>query len=218
MQLFGERANLIARGALVFGFILLFGGGGALYYVFSRSPFMTRAQQVVPQPVPFSHMHHVRGIGLDCRYCHTTVESAADASVPATQICMNCHTDIWANSPMLAEDRRSWSENRPLRWTRVHDLAGFVYFNHSVHVANGFGCSTCHGRLDLMPLTRTNQALFMAWCIDCHLAPERNIRPREEVFDMAWTPPPDQIERGKKLMVDYQIRPGGRIDCVTCHR
>ncbi len=218
MQLFHERVNLIARASLILLGVAVVGGGGALYYIFTQSPYMTRAGQVVAQPVPFSHKHHVEGVGLDCRYCHTSVETEAFAGIPATQICMNCHTDIWANSPMLAEDRRSWADNRPIHWKRVYDVADFVYFNHSIHVSKGIGCSTCHGRIDEMPLTKENQALVMSWCIGCHRDPEKYIRPEDKVFDMTWTPPADQPERGRQLVQAYQIRTTGLTDCVTCHR
>ena len=217
MQLFHERDNLIARASLVLLVLLIAGGGGAAYYVFTASPWVSRAGQVIAQPVPFSHKHHVDGVGLDCRYCHASVETSAFAGVPPTQICMNCHTDIWVNSPMLAEDRQSWATDRPIHWNRVYDLADFVYFNHSIHIAKGIGCVSCHGRVDRMPLTEKQASLRMAWCLDCHRDPAPNLRPRDAVFDMAWRRGPD-TPSAATLVRENHVDTAGLTDCSVCHR
>src|SRR5262249_46164795 len=138
------------------------------------------------QPVPFSHRHHVGGIGLDCRYCHTTVEVSSFAGIPPTKTCMNCHSQIWTNSAMLEPVRESFRSGKSIEWNRVHHLAGFVYFDHSIHVKKGVGCVTCHGRVDQMPLTWQESSLQMEWCLGCHRNPERFVRPREQVFSMDW--------------------------------
>src|SRR5262249_1818151 len=157
------------------------------------------------QPVPFSHEHHVAGLGLDCRYCHTTVETSSFANIPATKICMNCHSEMWAASPTLAPVRESYRSGRSIAWTRVHDLPGFVYFNHSIHVQKGIGCSTCHGRVDRMPLMWQEASLRMEWCLGCHRNPERYVRPQEKVFEMSYQAPPDQEALGSTLVKQYHI-------------
>jgi hypothetical protein len=184
----------------------------------NRSSYVTEANLVRPQPVPFSHKHHVSGLGIDCRYCHTAVEQSAFAGIPSTAICMNCHNQIWTNSPMLEPVRESYRTGQPLRWTRVHNLAEFAYFNHSIHVNKGVGCATCHGRVDQMPLVSQERSLLMEWCLDCHRSPEQYLRPREEVFNMAWSPPADQMELGTQLVRKYNIRTEQLTDCSICHR
>jgi len=171
------------------------------------------------QPVPFSHKHHVGDDGIDCRYCHTSVEESAFAGIPPTKTCMNCHTQIWADSPMLEPVRESWRTGRSLEWVRVHKLADFVYFNHSIHVNKGVGCSTCHGRVDQMPLIAKANSLYMEWCLECHRAPERFVRPREYVFSMEYQPPEDQLSLGRKLVKEYRIQSTAYLtSCSTCHR
>ncbi len=216
-QVFSRSFDLIARAALllaVIGIVAL----GAVSWAVYRSGWVTRAGMPIEQPVPFSHKHHVGDDGIDCRYCHTSVETGAFAGIPPTKTCMTCHSVLWSDSPMLAPVRESYSTGKPLRWIRVHDLPEFVFFNHSIHVAKGVGCSTCHGRVDRMPLTRQVRSLEMRWCLDCHRAPERYLRPRSEVFDMAWSPPANQIEIGKRLVKEYAINEGQMTDCVMCHR
>ena len=181
-----------------------------------RSPWLTQANVVREQPIPFSHKHHVAGLGIDCRYCHTSVEDSAFAGIPPTKTCMNCHSQIWVKSPMLEPVRESFRSDRSIEWARVHDLADFAYFNHSIHVKKGIGCSTCHGRVDQMPLTWRTATLHMEWCLECHRAPERFVRPRDKVFDMTWAPGPDQAELGRKLVAEYHIKPS--TSCSTCHR
>jgi hypothetical protein len=168
------------------------------------------------QPVQFSHKHHVGGIGIDCRYCHTSVETASTAGIPPTETCMTCHSQIWAESPMLEPVRASWRSGRSLEWTRVHDLPDFAYFDHSIHVNKGIGCVTCHGRVDRMPLMWRVERLHMEWCLDCHRHPERHIRPREQVFSMTWVSSEDQRTLGERLVKEYGVQK--LTDCYVCHR
>lgn len=174
--------------------------------------------QPVAQPVPFSHKHHVGEVGLDCRYCHTSVEDSSFAGLPPTTTCMTCHSQLFQTAPMLAPIRASLTEHRPIHWRRVHQLPDFVYFNHRIHVHKGVGCSTCHGRVDRMPLTWRAAPLTMGWCLDCHRDPERYLRPRDQVLAMDWQPPPDQRDRGKRLAARYAIHPARLSDCSVCHR
>lgn len=172
----------------------------------------------VEQPVPFSHKHHVKDDGIDCRYCHTTVEKSSSAGMPPTQVCMTCHSQIFKDAPLLEPIRESYLKNVPIHWNCVNQLPDFVYFNHSSHVKKGIGCVTCHGRIDEMPLTSRAAPLTMQWCLDCHRSPERRVRPREHVFDMHWQPMEDQAALGKKLVELYHIQKGRITDCSTCHR
>jgi len=219
-QIFGKSSNSIARVTLIGSVMGFFGFWGLVYAVY-RSPYTT--DQGVPrvQPVPFSHQHHVAGLGIDCRYCHSSVENAAFAGLPSTHTCMSCHSQVWVDAPMLAPVRQSLATQQPLHWTRVNQLPDFVFFNHSIHVQKGVGCSTCHGRIDQMPLTWKEHSLYMRWCLDCHEAPERQLRPREQIFNMKWEPPADQLEQGRKLIKEYGIRTE-RLqqlrDCGICHR
>jgi hypothetical protein len=168
--------------------------------------------------VPFSHAHHVGDLGIDCRYCHTSVEDGGFAGIPPAKTCMNCHQQIWAGSEMLAPVRESYQKDEAIRWQRVHNIPGFVYFNHSIHIAKGIGCSTCHGRVDEMPLVWQEHTLLMEWCLECHRHPERHVRPRDQVFNMAWQAP-DQQALGKKLVKEYRIRqPALLTSCSICHR
>src|ERR1044071_2977279 len=214
-QIFHRRTNAIAR-ITILGAVFILAIVTWLLVVVFRSDYLTEAQVVREQPVPFSHKHHEADDGLDCRYCHTPVETSAFAGLPPTETCMTCHSQIWADSPMLDPVRASIRSNTPLRWTRVHDLPDFVYFDHSIHVKKGIGCSTCHGAVDEMPLMWRENTLLMEWCLDCHRAPERYVRPREAVFRMDWTPPPNQHEVGRRLVTQYKIRT--LTDCYTCHR
>lgn len=182
----------------------------------NESPYITEVGVARTQPIPFSHKHHVGDNGIDCRYCHTSVEDSSFAGIPPTTTCMNCHTQIWADSAMLAPVRESFRTGLPIQWTRVHNLPGFVYFDHSIHVHKGIGCSTCHGRVDQMPLMWRENTLYMDWCLDCHREPERFVRPREHVFSMDYVPPADQLALGRKLVKDYNIEK--LTSCSTCHR
>jgi hypothetical protein len=219
-QVFGKSSNSIARVSLagvVFGF---FGLWGVVYAIY-LSPYTTDVNVPRVQQVPFSHQHHVSGLGIDCRYCHDSVETSSFAGIPPTHTCMSCHSQLWTDAPMLAPVRESLATDQPLRWKRVNQAPDFVFFNHSIHVQKGIGCSTCHGRVDEMPLTWKAHSLYMRWCLDCHEAPERNLRPKDQIYNMKWEPPRDQAERGRKLLTEYQIskeRLSQLRDCGMCHR
>ena len=217
-QIFPRSANAIARMGLAgaLAFVLC-----ALLVVFTlfRSSWATKQHEIVEQPVQFSHAHHVGGIGIDCRYCHTSVEKSAFAGIPPTETCMNCHSQIWSNAPILEPIRASLRDNVNLTWTRVHDLPDFVYFSHQIHVKQGVGCETCHGAVDEMPLVSQEASLLMEWCLDCHRAPEKYLRPREEVFNMQYEAPADQIALGLKLKAEYNIAGAEHMtSCSVCHR
>jgi len=173
----------------------------------------------VEQPIPFSHQHHVRDDGIDCRYCHTSVETSAFAGLPPLSTCMTCHSQLFVDAPPLAPLHRAFGGGAPVEWNRVHDLPDFAYFDHSIHVAKGVGCTTCHGPIDRMPLTRRVASLYMQWCLECHRAPERYLRPLDRVFDVDWRPPPNQLAQGRTLREAYRLRSTRELtDCSTCHR
>lgn len=214
-QIFHPSTNTISR-VSIFGGIILVCVIVAAIAAINRSSYVTGVGVARLQPVPFSHKHHISDVGIDCRYCHTSVEESAFAGVPATQICMNCHSQIWADSAMLEPVRASARAGTSLEWTRVHNLPGFVYFDHSIHVKKGVGCATCHGRVDGMPLMRRENSLYMEWCLECHREPERFVRPREFVFSMDWQPPEDRLSLGRKLVDEYRIKK--LTSCSVCHR
>ncbi len=217
-QVFHRSHNALAQAILAGGLLLLAALGWALYVLF-HSPYVTAANVTRLQPVPFSHQHHVGVLGFDCRYCHTSVEESSFAGIPPTKTCMNCHSQIWVGSKMLEPVRESYRTGEPLVWQRVHNLPQFAYFDHSIHVTKGLGCATCHGRVDEMPLMRQSESLLMEWCLDCHRGPERFLRPREEVFNMSWKPPGDQVALGRELVKQYRIRDVRSLtSCSTCHR
>jgi len=219
-QIFGKASNSFSRITLAvafFGFFLFWG----MVYAVYRSPYTTEQFIPLAQPVPFSHEHHVSGLGIDCRYCHSSVETSAFAGMPPTETCMTCHSHVWTEAPMLAPVRQSLATQQPLEWKRVNQLPDFVFFNHSIHVQKGIGCSTCHGRVDQMPITWKAHSLYMRWCVDCHEAPQKYLRPRDQIFNMAWEAPKDQLERGQQLLADYHIstnRLAQLRDCSMCHR
>jgi hypothetical protein len=214
-QLFRRSSNTLAN-ASILAVVLGVGGLAWLITKINLSSYVTRVEVVREQPVPFSHKHHVGGVGIDCRYCHTSVETSSFAGLPPTETCITCHSQIWANAEMLEPVRASYRTDQSIEWVRVHDLPEFVYFNHSIHVKKGIGCATCHGRVDLMPLEMRVNSLHMGWCLDCHRAPEKYVRPREAVFQMDYEPPPNQLELGRKLVAEYRIQK--LEDCWTCHR
>jgi len=201
---------------LVLAAMLVCGSGAVLgWRALTAAPHAV--DEAVEQPVPFSHEHHVGQLGLDCRYCHTTVETSADAGMPPVSTCMTCHSQLYTDEPMLQPLVRAWQTHVPLQWNRVHQLPDFVYFNHSIHIAKGVGCASCHGRVDRMPLMRRTASLSMKWCLRCHRAPQKFLRPRDKVFDMAWQPD-DQRTLGMALMRRYAIHAGRLTDCSVCHR
>ncbi|MGZ8426968.1 MAG: cytochrome c3 family protein [Candidatus Binatia bacterium] len=217
-QVFHRSTNTIAR-LSIFGLVFLLGALLWLIAAISRSSYITETDVARAQPVPFSHEHHVGGLGIDCRYCHTSVEISWFAGLPPTATCMNCHSQIWSGSDVLKPVRESYQSGAPIRWTRVHNLPDFVYFDHSIHVNKGVGCATCHGPVDRMALMWQDQTLQMEWCLDCHRAPERFLRPREQVFNMNWRPETDQRSLGLKLIKQYNIQSAGVLtSCSTCHR
>jgi Cytochrome c7 and related cytochrome c len=230
-QIFDRNSNALARMSLVLTGLIVIALGVTLDQL-QRSPWVTRQGQRADQPVPFSHKHHVQGLGLQCQYCHTTVEKSSYAGIPPTKTCMNCHSQIWTNAPMLEPVRESYRTGKSLEWTRVNYLPDYVYFNHSIHVAKGVGCASCHGPVDKMPLTYEANSLRMEWCLNCHRAPEKFLRPRDQVFNMKYEQPSednkimvdgtaytDQIALGDALKHKYNIRTVEDItSCSTCHR
>ena len=217
-QIFPRRANIHARVAIV-GFVGLVIFAGWLTNAIFWSPYTTYVDLPLPQPVPFSHKHHVADDGIDCRYCHTSVEKSSFAGIPSTHLCMTCHSQLWSDARALEPVRVSLTTNRPIRWTRVNDLPDFVFFNHSIHVNKGVGCSTCHGEVDRMPITWRTETLYMKWCLECHRAPQNFLRPRNQIYNLHWQPPPDQTRQGMRLAREYQIDLSGRLtNCSVCHR
>ncbi len=214
-QIFRRSANVWSKASLALTGIGLVVVAWVAYAIYD-SPWFNRIGLFRPQPVQFSHKHHVGDDGIDCRYCHTSVETSAYAGIPTTHICMSCHSQLWTNTAMLEPVRRSYTEDTPIEWLRVHDLPDYVYFNHSIHVNKGVACIMCHGRVDEMPLIRREKSLEMRWCLSCHRSPELFVRPREHVFDMNWNPPPDQLAMGRRLVKEYKIQK--LTDCYTCHR
>jgi hypothetical protein len=231
MQIFHRSANVISRASIYAGIFTL---AGVLWVCiqFQRSPYVTYAGVARPQPAPFSHQHHVAALGIDCRYCHTSVETSSFAGIPPTKTCMNCHSQIWTSAPLLEPVRESFRTGKSLVWNRVNDLPDFVYFDHSIHINKGVGCNSCHGPVDRMPLMFNYASLQMEWCIECHRAPEKNLRPREQVFNMRYQQPTrdvpvvvdgvsytDQLALGKTLVKKYHLRSVMDItSCSTCHR
>jgi hypothetical protein len=208
-RVFGLKVAIIAAPLFVAGAVLIWR---------IASAFAPPLEEPLEQPVPFSHKHHVGDVGLDCRYCHTSVERSAFAGMPPTETCMTCHSRLFTDQPLLRPVIQSFENNTPIHWKRVHDLPDFVYFDHSIHIKNGVGCVTCHGRVDQMPLTRRVAPLTMQWCLDCHRDPAPNLRPRERVFDLDWSPQGDRRALGLALMQTYHIPNRPLTDCSVCHR
>jgi hypothetical protein len=231
-QIFHPSANAIGK-ATVLGVL-----AGVIIYasaatVVDFSPYVTNQGVVRDQPVPFSHEHHVHDLGIDCRYCHTSVTESSFAGLPPTKTCMTCHSRIWTDAAILQPVRKSWSDEIPLKWTRVHNLPDFVYFPHNIHVNKGVACVTCHSRVDQMPLMFQAGSLQMRWCLECHRSPQKYVRPRDQAFNMEFSlddavkqkfstpdhPVTDQVSLGEALIALYHIPTDGRItNCYTCHR
>ncbi len=214
-QIFHRSANTLSK-VSIFGILSLVGGPILLAIVLARSSYVTRQHIFVEQPLQFSHMHHVTDDGIDCRYCHTSVETSSFAGIPPTKTCMNCHSVLFADASFLEPVRASFRDNRPLHWVRVHDLPDFVYFNHSIHVKKGIGCESCHGRVDQMPLVYQENSLLMEWCVNCHKNPQDYVRPRSEITTMGYRPAVSQAVLGPQLVKEYRINPP--LSCSTCHR
>jgi Cytochrome c7 and related cytochrome c len=214
-SLFRPAHNTLARLSLLVVVAAAGGGlGGLLLYV--RSPIARGMQDPVEQPIQFDHRHHTRDEGIDCRFCHSTVDRSPHASLPSSQLCLNCHSQIWNHSPLLDPLRRSFIEGRPIVWEKVNDVPDFVYFDHSIHVNKGVGCVTCHGRVDEMPAVEKAYSLTMSFCLECHRSPERHLRPVEEVTNMVWQPAGDPRVVGETLADLNQVHT--RTSCTTCHR
>ena len=214
-QIFQRSTNTIAR-VSIYGAVIFIALLGYAVDVVNNTSYVTEVDTARPQPVPFSHKHHVGELGLDCRYCHSSVEVSSSAGMPATETCMTCHSQIWTNSSMLEPVRASYSSSKPISWTRVNAVPDFVYFNHSIHVAKGVGCTTCHGPVAEMNITWRGQTLYMRWCLECHNAPEKYLRPRSEVFNAFYQPPSDQLALGRRLVKEYKVQK--LTNCTTCHR
>ncbi len=217
-QIFHRSTNALSKLSIVGGALL---AAGALFTlgVLDRSNYNTGAFVDVQQPVQFSHKHHNGDIGIDCRYCHTSVEVSSSAGIPPTATCMNCHSQIWADSAYLEPVRESWRTRQPIQWVRVHDLPDFVYFNHSIHVAKGVGCSTCHGNLIEQPMVHQVASLKMEWCLQCHRQPELFLRDNSEIYNVEWLPPSNQEEVGLQLKKQYNVMNSEVLtSCSTCHR
>ena len=217
-QIFHRSTNFISKFSVFAGVFL---AGIALTGVLlaARSPYLTNQNDTRDQPIQFSHKHHVGDDGIDCRYCHTGVESSATAGVPPTKTCMNCHSVLFNNVGYLEPVRESYRTDKSIHWVRVHRLADYVYFNHSIHLAKGVGCSTCHGTVDQMPLIFQASPLNMGWCIDCHRNPEAVLRPLDQVYNMEWKAPANQAEVGAQFAHDRKIRSTADLtSCSTCHR
>jgi hypothetical protein len=213
---FTPRANLLVKVAFaaVATIVVLL---PASAWFWQASHYARNMNAPTAQTVPFSHAHHVSGLGVDCRYCHNSVETAATAGMPTTYVCMTCHSQIWTNAEILAPVRQSLSSDRPIEWRRVTDLPDYVYFDHSAHIANGVGCASCHGDVARMPLTWKAKTLTMQFCLDCHRNPGPNLRPRDKIFDTSWRRDPDTATP-EALMAQYHIGARNLAECSICHR
>jgi hypothetical protein len=217
-QIFPRSANLTAR-LSIFALLLLVAELLLITGVYFRSNYFRQVNVAIEQPVAFSHQLHADIVGLECQYCHVSVDKSYFANIPATETCMTCHSQIKTNSPKLEAVRASYADGNPIEWVKVYDLPNFVYFNHSIHVAKGVGCATCHGQVNEMPVVWQQQALYMGWCLDCHRAPEQYLRPREEVYNMEYTAPANQLELGRRLAAEYGVMPPDQLtNCYVCHR
>jgi hypothetical protein len=210
-QVFDRSSNALARASLVLTGLIVIALGVALNSL-QRSPWVTRQGQRPDQPVPFSHKHHVEGLGLQCQYCHTSVEKSAYAGIPPTKTCINCHSQIWTNAQLLEPVRQSWATGESIQWIKVHDLPDYVYFNHEIHVNKGIGCASCHGRVDQMPLMYQQNTLQMEWCLNCHRNPSVNLRPTSEIYNMAWAGPTG----GKPVWCATEATSGPTAQSVSC--
>jgi len=218
-QIFHPSTNTISKVSIL-GAVFFLAGLAWVFGVVIRSPYVTEANVAREQPIQFSHKNHAGDLGLDCRYCHTSVEQSAFAGLPATKVCMTCHSQIWTDAPILEPVRASYRTDQSIEWTRVNDLPEFAYFNHAIHVNKGVGCVTCHGQVDQMPLMWRANSLNMEWCLDCHRDPAAYVRPREHVFDLNWKPQEDQRTLGERLVKKYKIDTQRALimNCSTCHR
>ena len=216
MAVFTAFANLAAKLVLLTAAAAALAGFMA-WWLWPQTDYARHLRSVVAQPVPFSHQHHVAGLGLDCRFCHISVEVSANAGLPPTSTCMTCHSQIWTNAALLAPVRESFTSNTPIVWHRVTDLPQYVYFNHSVHIAKGVGCESCHGPVETMALTYKAKTLTMEFCLDCHRNPASHLRPKSALYDTQWHPIANTPSEAK-LMADYHVPDRNLTDCSLCHR
>jgi hypothetical protein len=213
-QIFPEWINKLPLAILV---TIVLGGAGVVAGIwYFGSPRYTDVGYRPDQPVEYSHKLHAGDLGMDCRYCHVSVESSPVASLPTTQTCMNCHTLVGADNDKLYPVRESWISGDPIEWVRVHKLPDYAYFDHSLHLRAGVGCKSCHGRVDQMEKVTQNEPLSMGWCLDCHRDPTPHLRPKSEITNMAWEPGPDQARLAHEMMADSSIITPK--DCTGCHR
>ncbi|MCE9531788.1 MAG: cytochrome c family protein [Planctomycetes bacterium] len=230
-QIFNRSMNPLGR-IVILGLPLIFAGTALGLAAFYRSGYATGMNEVIEQPIPFSHQHHVKDLGIDCRYCHNSIETSSYAGIPPTKICMNCHQQIWTGAELLEPVRQSFKLDKPIVWKKVHNLPDYAYFNHSIHIGKGVGCVECHGQVNEMPLVFQSKTLLMEWCVKCHREPDSRLRPREEVFNMTWKPsnktinpktgefyPTDPAELAKLLKQNHGIRDAMTLtSCSMCHR
>ena len=216
-QIFSPAADTWLR-LFLLGSLALVSGGVVMLVGVAHSDYVTSADFRPAQPVPFSHRHHAGDLGIDCRYCHSSVENGPHAGLPPTSTCMTCHSQIWTNASMLAPVRQSLAENKPIAWTRVAKLPDYVFFRHDVHIAKGVGCETCHGRIDKMALTYRAKAFTMQFCLDCHRDPAPNLRPADAITMMGWKPRGDARATGNAIAAHEHIRVGELTHCYVCHR
>lgn len=218
-QVFPKASNKVARYGILGGVVFL---AALLTFIalFNRSSFATEVGVPIEQPVSFQHTLHVGELGISCLYCHHSVQESAVANIPETHVCMSCHSQIATASPALEPVRQSYADNIPIQWNKVHNLADFVYFNHSIHVNKGVACINCHGRTAEMDVVYKARNMSMTWCLDCHRQPEQYLRPREEVLNQDYVPPPpeEQLALGRALIDDYHINVNKLTNCSTCHR
>jgi len=214
-QIFHPSFNTISK-VSIFGAVFFVAAAAWALAELQRSPYTTQQGVAREQPVPFSHKHHVGGLGIDCRFCHTSVEQSAFAGLPPTKTCMTCHSLVWTDAPILEPVRESFRTNRSIEWVRVNQLPDFVYFDHSIHLAKGIGCASCHGRVDEMPLTWRAESLAMEWCLGCHRDPVQHVRPKDRLFDMEWDPTSRPLSERLELAREYGIQ--SLTSCYTCHR
>lgn len=215
-QIFHRLSNKISKaiGVLIIGAIVV--SLGLLPFIYNSS-LVTGRKIPLAQPVPFSHKQHAKGLGLDCRYCHTGVETSSFAGIPPIKTCMTCHTEVKKDSAVLEPIRQAYKTGQPLKWRRDHALPDYVYFNHSIHIAKGVGCVSCHGQVSEMEVVWKEHTLYMNWCLDCHRDPGKNLRPREAVYQATWNPAQDPHRKtGTDLVKEYHVK--RKLDCTACHR
>ncbi len=217
-QIFPRNANRLAW-LSVFAGLLLVAELVLILAVYFRSNYFRQINVAIEQPVAFSHQLHNGVLGIDCRYCHVSVNQSYFANIPATETCMTCHSQIKTYSPKIAPVIQSYATGQPILWNKVHRVPDFVYFNHSIHVNKGVGCSTCHGQVNEMPVVWQQQAMYMGWCLNCHRNPEQYVRPRDEVYNMEYVAPANQAALGRQLVAEYGIMPADQLtNCWVCHR